>query len=96
MRITGSPKEIAKIADSGNLFKHYFCPDCGTPIYGVRIGPSGVPDEIRAVRAGVFDNIQVLNEWKPKLEIYTEGRVDWGCPVEGAQQFVGMLPAVPE
>ncbi|KAB8269748.1 hypothetical protein BDV30DRAFT_251093 [Aspergillus minisclerotigenes] len=29
LKITGSPKEVAKRADSGNHIKNYFCPDCG-------------------------------------------------------------------
>jgi len=27
--VTGEPKEIVKTADSGNMVKNYFCPDCG-------------------------------------------------------------------
>ncbi|KAB8221957.1 hypothetical protein BDV33DRAFT_229847 [Aspergillus novoparasiticus] len=29
LKITGSPKEVAKRADSGNHIKNYFCSDCG-------------------------------------------------------------------
>lgn len=29
LKITGSPKEVAKTADSGNSIKNYFCEDCG-------------------------------------------------------------------
>jgi hypothetical protein len=29
LKITGSPKEVAKTSDSGNHIKNYFCSDCG-------------------------------------------------------------------
>lgn len=29
LMVTGSPKAVAKTADSGNHVKNYFCPDCG-------------------------------------------------------------------
>jgi hypothetical protein len=29
LKITGSPKEVPKIADSGKHIKNYFCGDCG-------------------------------------------------------------------
>lgn len=56
------------------------------------MAPSGVPDENRIVRAGIFDDIEVLNQHKPGAEIYTNGRVKWTNCVEGAAQFIGMLP----
>ncbi|KAJ5811808.1 hypothetical protein N7474_008109 [Penicillium riverlandense] len=30
LKVTGNPKEVAKISDSGNHIKNYFCSDCGT------------------------------------------------------------------
>lgn len=64
----------------------------GTPIYGFKIKPSGEEDEILIVRAGLFDDLELLNEERPVVELYIKGRVDWVCPLEGAQQFEGMLP----
>lgn len=52
----------------------------------------GDPGEITIVRAGIFDDIQLLNERKPEAEIYTERRLKWVNPIEGADQFSGMLP----
>ncbi|KAA8649329.1 GFA family protein [Aspergillus tanneri] len=92
LKITGSPKEVAKTSDSGNHIKNYFCSDCGTPLYGLRMKSSGVPDEITIVRAGIFDDIGVLNQYKPEAEIYINGRVRWIDSVEGADQFIGMPP----
>lgn len=68
----------------------YVCP--GTPIYGFKIKPSGDEDEILIVRSGIFDDMELLNEKRPVAELYVKGRVGWVCPLEGTQQFEGMLP----
>ncbi len=31
--LSGQPKTYIKTADSGNKRAHYFCPNCGTPVY---------------------------------------------------------------
>ncbi|KAJ5582020.1 hypothetical protein N7535_000640 [Penicillium sp. DV-2018c] len=89
LKITGVPKEVSKTADSGNTIKNYFCPDCGTPLFGRKI-TDGIPDEVTVVRGGIFDD-SVLNQWKPGVEIFTEARLEWVAPVEGAGQVCGML-----
>jgi hypothetical protein len=35
LKIIGSPKELAKIADSGTHIKNYFCADCGVYCTGL-------------------------------------------------------------
>ncbi|KAL4944611.1 hypothetical protein BDV06DRAFT_220127 [Aspergillus oleicola] len=92
VRGPGTPKEIRKGSDSGNLIKNYFCPECGTPLYGVGAKPSGEVNGTTVVRAGLFDD-EILERYKPDAEIYTDGRVGWLCPLEGVRQFGGMLPA---
>ncbi|KAJ5674544.1 uncharacterized protein N7477_004478 [Penicillium maclennaniae] len=92
LKITGSPKEVAKTADSGNYIKNYFCSDCGTPLYGGKVTSTGTPHDIVILGAGILDDINVLNEHKPKAEIYVDGRVSWLSPTEGADQLVGMPP----
>ncbi|CAI7581346.1 unnamed protein product [Penicillium bialowiezense] len=89
--ITGTPKEVAKSADSGNEIKNYFCPDCGTPLYGRKINEDGEPDETTIIRAGIFDDGRIVMERKPDAEIFTERRPQWINPIEGAAQFKGML-----
>lgn len=64
----------------------------GTPLYGLRMNSDGVLDETTILRAGIFDDIGVLNQRKPEAEIFTCGRVSWLSPVEGTDQFVGMVP----
>ncbi|KAE8150924.1 Mss4-like protein [Aspergillus avenaceus] len=91
LNVSGNPKEVAKNSDSGNDVRNYFCPDCGTPLFGHKVNSDGTPTEITVVRAGIF-NDQMLNEWKPHAEIYTDRRLSWICPLEGAGQFRGMIP----
>jgi len=38
----------------------------GAPLFGWKVKPSGDSDEITIVRAGIFDDIDVLNERKPE------------------------------
>lgn len=64
----------------------------GTPLYGQKMASQGVPDEITVVRAGIFDVIEVLNQYKPEAELYATERVSWVSPVEGAAQITGMMP----
>lgn len=45
------------------------------------------------IRAGVLDDQDILNQCKPVVEIYTSQRLSWIAPVEGCQQFEGMLPS---
>jgi hypothetical protein len=41
----------------------------------------------------VFDDQNLLNQCAPIVEIYTSQRLNWVAPVEGCQQFEGMLPS---
>ncbi|KAI2717430.1 hypothetical protein CBS147332_4310 [Penicillium roqueforti] len=91
LNVTGSPKAVPKTSDSGNDIKNYFCPDCGTPLYGHKIKPNGEAEEVTIVRAGIFDDTEILDEGRPAVELYTESRLKWLSPVEGAGQFIGML-----
>lgn len=62
----------------------------GTPLFGYMIKPNGDPTEVTVLRAGVFDDLQILNERKPELEIYTDRRPQWVNAIEGADQVNGM------
>ena len=64
----------------------------GTPLFGRKMKPNGDRDETTIVRAGIFDNIEILHERTPVVEIYAEQRLKWLSPIEGADQFTGMLP----
>jgi hypothetical protein len=49
-------------------------------------------DDITVLRAGIFDDLGVLNEHKAELEIFIDGRVNWLTAIEGADELVGMPP----
>lgn len=53
---------------------------------------SGTPHDIVILRAGILDDIEILNEYKPKAEIYIDGRVSWISTIEGADQLTDMPP----
>lgn len=65
----------------------------GTPLYGMRVDSDGAAvGDITVLRAGIFDDLGVLNKHKPELEIYINGRVNWLTTIGGADEFDGMLP----
>ncbi|KAK1147514.1 hypothetical protein N8T08_000854 [Aspergillus melleus] len=77
LTVIGTPKEVAKTADSGNHIKNYFCSNCGTPLYGHKVKDTGEPEDITILRAGILDDVEILNQRKPQVEIYTENRIAW-------------------
>lgn len=59
----------------------------------MRVNSDGAAaDGVTVLRAGIFDDLEVLNEHKAELEIYVDGRVNWLTAVEGADECVGMPP----
>lgn len=64
----------------------------GTPLFGHMVKPNGDPNEVTVIRAGIFDDLQIMEERKPELEIYTDRRPQWLNAIEGAGQVNGMLP----
>lgn len=50
-----------------------------------------VPDDITIVRAGIFDDVEFLNQHKPGAELFTTRRVTWLSPVDEAAQLTGMM-----
>ncbi|KAL2867229.1 GFA family protein [Aspergillus lucknowensis] len=89
----GTPKEIAKTASSGNYIKNFFCPDCGTPLFGWRANADGEPaDSIVIVRVGIFDDAEIFKKYKPQAELFAAQRAEWVGEIEGAEQFTAMMP----
>ncbi|KAL5335905.1 Mss4-like protein [Aspergillus crustosus] len=92
IKITGNAKEIATTADSGNRIKNFFCPDCGTPLYAVKVVDSGEPSGILILRGGIFDDIEFLNKRRPSVEVFVRSRVSWVCPLAEVDQFDAAMP----
>ncbi|OTB00915.1 hypothetical protein M426DRAFT_323907 [Hypoxylon sp. CI-4A] len=71
--VTGTPKSISKIGDSGNQITSHFCGDCGSTLW--RDGPSFGTNKV--VKAGVLDDYNALNEAKPLGELFGHHKVEW-------------------
>ncbi|KIW01841.1 uncharacterized protein PV09_06691 [Verruconis gallopava] len=82
--VTGTPKAWHKVADSGNKIVNYFCGDCGSPVYG-----RGSFGDNYVVRMGLMDH-DGLEGAKPSVECFSERRLTWISPCEGANSLVGM------
>ncbi|KAJ6145649.1 Mss4-like protein [Penicillium chermesinum] len=65
----------------------------GTPLYGHKLTSSGEPDEATVLRAGILDDVDVIQQQIPGVELYTARRICWVKPFEEAIQSEGMLPA---
>jgi hypothetical protein len=68
--VKGVPRGFTKRADSGNDLTRYFCPDCGSPLYG---SSPAHPDFIYA-RAGSLDDPGVVHL---SHQSWTSSAVDW-------------------
>jgi hypothetical protein len=64
----------------------------GTPLFGQGMKADGTPEETTVLRAGILEDSQVLTEWKPQAELYTDRRLEWVPPIEGAAQCSAMIP----
>lgn len=63
----------------------------GTPLFGQGMKEDGTPEAITVLRAGILEDPQFLTEWKPQAELYTDRRLEWVPPIDGAAQCSGML-----
>lgn len=71
VRITGETQGFTRPADSGARFTRYFCPACGTPLYGTS---SRAPASIM-LPAGLFGT---NNDWfSPTQLIFARSHHDW-------------------
>jgi hypothetical protein len=84
--VTGSPKEWAKKADSGNTITSHFCGDCGTTLW--RDGAS-FPG-LKVIKYGVMDEPDAVEFAKPLTELYAPGRVSWVPQTAGTKDLTGM------
>jgi hypothetical protein len=101
--LSGTPKQISKIADSGKEitskfireapqvsrliarpFSGHFCSDCGTTLF--RHGDSfGGINGMRIIKAGILDDVNIINNTKPGAELFAPKRINWVTPLDGAQ-----------
>jgi hypothetical protein len=71
LTVTGDTKAFDRPSDSGATFTRYFCPQCGSPLYG---RSSRAPD-IRMVAVGFFAG---QNDWfEPNQLIFARSQQAW-------------------
>ncbi|KAI0503413.1 Mss4-like protein [Xylaria bambusicola] len=85
--LSGTPKSIAKTADSGKEIVSHFCGDCGSTLFrdGVSFGDGKV------IKAGTLDDINALDDAKPAVELFAAHRAGWVVEVPGAAQKAAMM-----
>lgn len=84
--IEGELSVHSYVADSGNTLSLWFCPSCGSHIYG----QSSARLNMRTVRFGAIDEPHGL---KPQMAIWTESAPDWAVIDPALERFPGQPPA---
>jgi hypothetical protein len=89
VEISGETKGYAVIADSGSTLTRYFCPTCGSRMFGRN---SARPGAI-ILPAGVFDD----SDWfEPQMALYAARRPSWDPERADIPNFEAMSPAPPK
>ena len=83
--VTGDVTCYEYPADSGNTMQRFFCPKCGSPVYG---GSSGNPDGVM-VRAGGLDDPGIF---EAKFCLFTDSAQPWDHIDAAIRSFPGMPP----
>lgn len=82
--VEGTPKKISKIADTGKEITSNFCGDCGTTLF--RYGDTfGGIDGMRVIKAGILDDVEIINNTKPGAELFAPERIAWVSQVAGEE-----------
>ena len=83
--IQGEATGYTVIADSGNEMTRYFCPQCGSRLYGRN---SGKPNLV-SIQVGCLDD----HSWfSPQIVLFTSRRHDWDITSEEVSNFEKMPP----
>jgi hypothetical protein len=86
--ITGALHHAAWTAASGNTLTFYFCPACGTQVYG----QSSARLHMKTVRIGVINGPHDL---APQAVIWTDDAPAWAVLDPALPHFAGQPPAPP-
>ena len=84
--IQGETRSFDVESARGNTVSRYFCPDCGSPVFG---RGSGFPGLV-TVRAGSLDD---PSGFKPEMMFYTSSAIPWLHLDENITQFPKMPDA---
>ncbi|KAI0407291.1 carbohydrate-binding module family 43 protein [Xylaria palmicola] len=71
--LSGAPKAIPKVSDSGREIVSHFCGDCGSTLWrdGASFGDGKV------IKAGTLDDLDALEKAKPAVELFARHRPSW-------------------
>ncbi len=87
VHINGVTSSFESVADSGSTVTRYFCPTCGSLLFGVL---SGVKNVI-AVAVGTIDD----SSWfQPSARVYHKRKPQWDFMDESIAVFEKMPPSV--
>lgn len=79
--ITGELRSFGAHSNSGATFKRYFCPECGTPIYG----QSSRATEVMSLPVGLFG--KAAADWyHPNQLIFARSHREWDAIAEDIPQ----------
>ena len=81
--ISGAASWYERPADSGNMVRRAFCPQCGTPVCGES---SGFPD-VLMLRAGSLDDPE---RFRPGARVYAADAPSWDHMDPALRSFEGM------
>jgi hypothetical protein len=88
VKIEGKTATYQSPADSGATITRYFCPRCGSRLFG---SSSGMP-QLFTVNAGALDDPSL---YKPMMTVYTKRLQPWDAVATGAPSFDMMPPGGP-
>ncbi|MEL6352054.1 MAG: GFA family protein [Cyanobacteria bacterium J06627_28] len=78
--VTGLPKAYSVRASSGALTTRSFCANCGSPLFTVG---EARPD-VTSIR---FTTLDIKDDFRPALDIWTASATPWVCLDEGLPHF---------
>lgn len=82
---SGDMKGYATVTDSGNTYTRYFCPTCGSRVYGENTLRPG----IAAIPVGIFED----RSWfRPDAVVYCRNRDEWDVSDTSVANFDAMPP----
>jgi hypothetical protein len=82
--LTGSPRLVRRILGSGTVSYRWICPDCGVWVCGGSKLDAAVPDEMRVVRGGTFDDTSWI---VPATHYWTRSAQKWVVFPEGVTLY---------
>jgi hypothetical protein len=85
VKLTGDVKYYESKADSGNMSKRAFCPNCGSRLFSL---PPFAPD-LMVIQAASLDDPSIF---KPAMDIYTSSAQPWDHMDPALPKFPKMPP----